>query len=799
MKPNVVVLQGCRVDDTRDPGNLVVQTNELGLATTNTWDSLNRLTNTAFPDGTTVVRVYDRLDVVGVKDRLNHWTRYSYDAVRQLRNETNANEEVLGFTYNPADELLTLTDGKHQTTRWNYDEYGRVTNKVDAAEREVFRYAYDSLNRLRTMVDATGTNTFTWTDGDQLAGETGPWPSSTVSFTYTNRLRSSLSLQQPGALPWIQTYAYDEFALLTGVTSPAGPFGYQYASIYTALGQTASDLVSELNLPTGARISNSHDDLARVISTALLDPQLSTLNSHQYSYDAASQRTQQVFTAGNYLDYTYDAIGQLKTAKGREPNGPARLHEQYGYAYDAAWNLNYRTNNALIQTFHVNRLNELTNVTRDGTLTVAGVTTSQATDVTVNGQTADVYGDNAFARAGLVLTNAINGFAAVAHNAVGRADTNSVSLYLPGSISLTFDENGNLANDGQRHFGWDGENQLASLTLSNVWRSEFVYDGLGRRRVERGYARLGEGWVLTNETHLVYDGRVILQHRDTNSAPVLTLSRGTDLSSTLQGAGGIGGLLALTRHLRSGQEPLCYHADASGNVTCLINTNLVVVARYRYDPFGGLLAVSGPKATLNPYRFSSKRLHEASGLYDFLYRWYAPVVQRWPNRDPLGDIASLPLMTAGIAPSVESVGRGGMTDGDFVSAWTWANLNLYTGIGNNPLGLFDALGLDCEVSVDGKNVTINIPVTYTGAGAKKEVIDKFNSGIEKTWSGRFGDYNVTTRVTTPKEGGLANAVNVPAVKGRATTSGGNKGNWPAERPAWTAAHEAGHLMGLTDQ
>ena len=64
----------------------------------------------------------------------------------------------------------------------------------------------------------------------------------------------------------------------------------------------------------------------------------------------ASQRTQQVFTAGNYVNYTYDTCGQLLTAIGKESGGTTnRLHEQFGYAYDPAGNLNYRTNNALIQ------------------------------------------------------------------------------------------------------------------------------------------------------------------------------------------------------------------------------------------------------------------------------------------------------------------------------------------------------------------------------------------------------------------------------------------------------------------
>src|SRR5205809_5140641 len=39
----------------------------------------------------------------------------------------------------------------------------------------------------------------------------------------------------------------------------------------------------------------------------------------------------------------------------------------------------------------------------------------------------------------------------------------------------------------------------------------------------------------------------------------------------------------------------------------------------------------------NVYRFSSKEIHVNSGLYYYGYRWYAPNLQRWLNRDPLGE------------------------------------------------------------------------------------------------------------------------------------------------------------------
>ena len=148
----------------------------------------------------------------------------------------------------------------------------------------------------------------------------------------------------------------------------------------------------------------------RLLSNSLKNSGGTVLNSHAYVYDLAGERTKQTFKDGNYLDYTYDALAQLKTALGKEIGGASRLHEQFKYGYDYARNLNYRTNNALNQTFGVNNLNQLTNATRSGTLTVAGTTTSVATNVTVktSSQTNNVtpYLDNTFGAAGSILLKA---------------------------------------------------------------------------------------------------------------------------------------------------------------------------------------------------------------------------------------------------------------------------------------------------------------------------------------------------------------------------------------------------------
>jgi RHS repeat-associated protein len=81
-----------------------------------------------------------------------------------------------------------------------------------------------------------------------------------------------------------------------------------------------------------------------------------------------------------------------------------------------------------------------------------------------------------------------------------------------------------------------------------------------------------------------------------------------------------------------------YHADGNGNITALESSVETLTASYRYDPFGNTISQSGALADANVYRFSSKEYHGFSGFYYYTYRWYAPNLQRWLTRDPLGEL-----------------------------------------------------------------------------------------------------------------------------------------------------------------
>lgn len=700
-------------------GRLIQDEDRNFVTTTNAYDFLNRLVARRIigSDGETVSGLesfgYSSLGLINYTNQLGNRTAFVRDSTGRVSAETNANGEVLQFSYNPAGETLALTDGKAQITHWNYDTFGHLTNKVDAAGNTnfvyrydrldrltnrwtpakgatVYRYdpignltnvdysggtvatasitfGYDGLNRVVSMADGVGTTSFTWTPAGQLTSETGPWPDDGISYAYNSaRQRVGLSLLQPNASPWVQTYTYEWMMRLSTISSPATvnatPFAYSYSG--------GGNRVQAISLPgEDMSVNNGYDYLQRLTTTELGGPSFQEL---QYSYNSGSEVTQQLFTAGNFINYNYDAIGQLKTAQGFEADGVTpRLQERFGYAYDKAWNLSQRTNNALVQSFSVNNLNELTSAGRSGTLTVAGFTTEVkgsidgssygATNVTVSGTgltsgPAQLYADGSWAQAGAILANGANSYTAMAQDTYGRADTTSLTANLLASVNYSYDLNGNLLSDGTRNFAYDDENQLVSVWVVNTWSNSFAYDGLFRKRLERDYRWNGSSWLEANEVHYVYDGKVVLQERDVNNLPVTTYTRGLDLSGTLQGAGGIGGLLArsdrtsVVPYILSAQNSSpnsafnsYYLSDVNGNVTGLVAPTGVLLAHYQYDPFGNMLSMGGLMADVNKYRFSSKEWNSNAGIYCYGERFYDPNLQRWLNKDPIGEQGGINL------------------------------------------------------------------------------------------------------------------------------------------------------------
>jgi RHS repeat-associated protein len=235
----------------------------------------------------------------------------------------------------------------------------------------------------------------------------------------------------------------------------------------------------------------------------------------------------------------------------------------------------------------------------------------------------------------------------------------------------------------------------------------------------------------------------VIQERDGNNTPTVSYTRGNDLSVSLQGAGGIGGLLARSSGYSSGNwtSHADYYADGNGNVTSLIDANQSVIASYRYDPFGNIISKSGTLADANVYRFSSKEVHVNSGMYYYGFRFYDPNLQRWINSDVLGDISGLPTTTANLSPTVESDSRGGMSTDELFGAWTDINRNLFAAMKNAPINYWDPLGLktcngDARVLQGNKN-TVGKPGGFSGDAQHPVNVTAESAAVDPAqWGGK---------------------------------------------------------------
>lgn len=147
-----------------------------------------------------------------------------------------------------------------------------------------------------------------------------------------------------------------------------------------------------------------------------------------------------------------------------------------------------------------------------------------------------------------------------------------------------------------------------------------------------------------------------------------------------------------------------YHADGNGNVTMLINSYQIPVAKYLFDPFGKPLSDGGPKAFANPIWYSSQIYDPDTGIIHYKYRPYFPDWDRFANRDPLGE-------------------QGG--------------INLYEFVRNNPMTQLDPKGLKCcadkclfegAIRIDQVGASI-LPATLTPA--LKQIVDADVDLIER--------------------------------------------------------------------
>jgi RHS repeat-associated protein len=190
-------------------------------------------------------------------------------------------------------------------------------------------------------------------------------------------------------------------------------------------------------------------------------------------------------------------------------------------------------------------------------------------------------------------------------------------------------------------------NEMAMQTLAGlptnmpVARVEFDYDYMSRRVGKTVYNWGSNGWQEVSTAAFLYDAWNLIAEQTSVETNFFTF--GLDLSGSLQGAGGIGGLVSAVL----GTNAVCYTFDGNGNVSELINcAGGKIDAHYEYSPFGETIVATGELAKDNPFRFSSKYTDDETTLVYYGYRYYSPSISKWLSNDPLMDIGSSVTMAA---------------------------------------------------------------------------------------------------------------------------------------------------------
>ena len=558
------------------------------------------------------------------------------------------------YAYTAAGRLASRTWARGVVTTYAYDTAGTLTNLTYSSDPQgtpPVGYACDRLGRqTRVAVGGVLYATNGYNNANQMLSETyfsGPLAGLSVTNGYDQCLRRTALVALNGATAILNdSFSYDTASRLQTVTDNAGNLvTYSYLANSPLVGQILFANGGQTRMTT----TKQYDFLNRlnqISSVPLAAPQPggggSPAVTFTYQYNFANQRTAVTNADGSFWAYSYDALGQVTNGNKFWSDTTPVAGEQFTYAFDTIGN---RTGTGAggdssgaglrPASYHANVLNQYTSRDVPGAFDVLGLALATNTTLAVNGQTP--YRKAEFFRQQLSVTNtnsAVWQSVTVTATNVATVTGNVFLAQTPEQVS--YDADGNLLSDGHWNYTWDAENRLIGMTnnapAAPAQVLAFGYDWRGRRVQKQVWCN----GVLTNSTAFLYDGwNLAARLNATNGSVLQSYLWGLDLSGSQQGAGGVGGLLAVHDAV-SGLQFAAF--DGNDNVAALTSaTTGTNSAQYEYGPFGELIRATGTMAKANPFRFSTKYQDDETELVYYGYRYYSPDTGRWLSRDPANE------------------------------------------------------------------------------------------------------------------------------------------------------------------
>ena len=621
---------------------LLSVTDALGRKTSFTYDtmgntiSITRLAGTGQAVTTTFgyEAVFNQLN--SITDPLNHITSITYDGSGNPTTIADPLNNQASFTYNSSGQPLTVTDPMTNVTQFSYT-LGSLTNMTLPMNRMVSEFVdiggrpiqstnpagqseyveYDNMNRILKLTDTfLGVTLFSYDANSNLLNVTDPRNKiNAYSYDVMDHL-----VTRTDPLQHTENYLYDNNGNLMRITDRKSQItNYTYDPLdrltqiqfhdgsTTTFTYDLGNRVTQVVDSTSGSITLTHDNLNRLTS------QSTSQGSVSYTYDNANRRASMTIGGQPIINYSYDNADRLTQIT----QGAATVV----IAYDAAGRRTSVTlpNNTKME-YTYNAASQVTEIVYKQGVNVIGNLTYE---YDVSGRRTKVGGS--FARINLPAA-----LVSATYN-----DANQQATF--GGQALTYDNNGNLTNDGVNSYTWNTRDQLISTSGPGL-NATFQYDALGRRINKT---------INGASTSFLYDGL----------NPVQELSGGTPTANLLTG-------LSLDEYFRrtDASSTRYFFTDGLGSTVGLTDSNGVIQTEYKYEAFGG--TTTSGASNSNSYQYIGRE-NDGTGLYYYRARYYSSKLQRFLSEDPIG------------------LGSG--------------NVNFYAFVSNNPSNLIDPLGLcDCD-------------------------------------------------------------------------------------------------------
>lgn len=628
-------------------------------------------------------------------------TRWLYDPSSGLMtNKIYAdNGRGTAYTYTPEGKLSTRAWARETSN----DQLRTTYTYTDSGELSLIDYSPNSFTPdLSFVVDRYGRTI-------QLVDQDMPGAGHQFIYDIAGKLLAESWGDAQGVIHNI-TNAYDSYGRNSGFNLD-GNYAIQYGNdpvgrmgsltctingtnrVFTYSYLTNSDLLAGLTESrSGFTITRKYENNRDLITQVKNSMGTNLISQFDYQNDCVGRRLNvrqsgRAFQPG-FNKYGYNPRGEVISAEkfwgtNLSVQTQSALGQKWNYEFDNIGNRKSASRSMQQSDYTANNLNQYTERSVPGYAEILGIAKTQAM-VSVNSSLPQRQGE--YFRSELLVTNDGNAvYQPVAVLAV-YAETNAESYALmTGHIFVAktpetfgYDADGNLTNDSRFSYGWDCENRLISVeTRADLSASVpryhlyYAYDYMNRMVHQVAQRWDGSNWQSVEERDFVYQGwnlvAEIIRARMNNSESFNITTNyyvwGLDLSGSLQGAGGISGLLSADFGGTNGTSTVFYAYDANGNVSELVDGDSgAIAAHYEYSPFGETVVQAGDEQVLaqNPYAFSTKYFDRETSLYYYGLRFYNPGTGRWLSRDSVAE-------------------QGG--------------LNIYGFVDNEPVSQFDLLGM----------------------------------------------------------------------------------------------------------